>query len=699
MISTFGSTYFGNQYITRTPSTVDLGEVTEGSTHTIEFYNAADVAVSAAIYFPLEDGTFELSWPGQTVLTSASDLVANPLTIPAHDSTDVTLDFRRASRESAQGVDISWAGASQFLDFTRLIRVGNKPQGNVQETIEFKTDVSEAWDGTEQRARIRVNPRSTVSQEYLFSSNDRSEGRKLQAEVMGMGSRQASLALWHRSQAVIFSSFNGSSVNINRDASTPWDPALVALKRQDIIFLENSDGTIVAGKMFADFSQGLANVVELVVPQAITPTGRVIPAARATMQEGASTGVYSSDATSFRTTWVHDSPDYVGNELDTSGSYLDLAPEKFLDRPILREGNLVNGSLEFSSDSGAVRFDKKLGTIETFHRRESSVISFDRTFEYTYEESKIEALRQFIHWTQGRQRSFYVASGTEDLFVTSVDDSQKTLTVMGAALGGIAPLLDGTSAIEVTYPGAYEGHFYEDFTTHATNPRSAGTPNVYVTKGTAGNTLPGSTVAITLADGSIFNTTIIRSYSGPLTPDYDIFYLREPFTGSMNAGAQLDVSPSVVTVTSSAQSPGDFSVEIPNNVSLIIVPGSQVSITLNNGSVFTTTVASTDNESSTSTDTLYLTHGFPSGVSSASHLVMNVQGTILNEDRAAYEIVDSSFDASTDTATLTYSGSIGSVPSRVEILYHVRLSSDKIKLKYDGRESVSCKFKVQTVKQ
>lgn len=518
MISSFGATYFGNQYILNETSTATLGEVVDGSTKTVTFYNAADVAVSQPLTLDLEDGTFEVTWSTQsTALTNSTELAENPLAIPAHDSETVTIEFKSPGRESAQTAVLTWAGASLTLTFKRLLRVSHKPQGDVSERIEFKTDVSEAWDGTEQRTRLRASARATLSQEFLLPSSDRASAREFQAQAMGLTSRQARVALWHRSQAVTI-----SGTTMSRDAGDLWDPVLLDLVAGDRILIEDpATGTTYTEELAADFTT--AQDVTLVTPTA-TGAVRIVPEVAALLNEDAETKMYPTDAVGFRSRWTYNSRDYDGNALDSSTLYDSLAPETFNGRPILREGNLIGSSLGFSGDSGAIRFDKKIGIIDTFHRRDSSTITFDRMFQYDYEQGKIEALRQFIFWTQGRQRSFYVPSGTEDLFATAVDDtsSEKKLTVMGISLGGIAPILDGYASIEVTLP---------------------------------------------------------------------------------------------------------------------------------NGTV-------------------------------SQHLITNSVG-----------------DPTTGTSILTYAGTIGDVPTRVEFLYHVRLASDKVQIKYDGRESANCKFKVQTVKQ
>ncbi len=457
MLSTFGSIYFGNQYTLDVGTSVDLGEVISTSSTTIELYNASDEAVSSPITLLLEDGTFQLTWPGQTAVIDAAGLAAAPLVLEAHSSIVVTLTFLDAGRSSVQTVDFLWAGTSLTFDFQRYIVINNKPQGEVSEILQFKTNISEAWDGTEQRTRLRSNPRSSTSLSYLVGAGDRQEGREFQAQMMGLPSREAKVAMWHRTQQVElqFTSGGGfvpNTYHLALDGPSRWDATIGALQAGDSILFQDASGVLSTGNLTADATE--SGRLNFSVPFGTTgDKGTVVPQTIATMSESPSVSVYPSEAVGYRSKWISQQADYIGNNLDTSTLYASLAPETYNGRPILREGNQVNRSLSFSGDSGAVRFDRKIGIIDTFQRRETSIIEFDRIFDYKYEPGKIDALREFLMWTQGRQRSFYVPSGTQDFFAVSHDDTAKTLTIMGTQLGGLTPLLDGYASFEVTTSG------------------------------------------------------------------------------------------------------------------------------------------------------------------------------------------------------------------------------------------------------
>lgn len=454
MISTFGSTYFGNQYTVDISTSVDLGEVSDTSSTSVEIYNASSESVSSPITLPLEDGTFQLTWLGQTAVTSAAGLASTPLVIAGHSSAVVTLTFLDPGRTSVQSVSLDWAGTSLTINFRRFLQVNHKPQGKVKETLQFKTNVSEAWDGTEQRTRLRANPRSTVSLSYLLPSSDRQEGREFQAQMMGLTSREAKVAMWHRTQPGEIQVTSGGgfvpdTYHVALDGPTRWDPYVSSLDSKDSVLIQYSDGTTATFALQSDATATDRISTSTVLGSAGTKV-TVIPQALSLLKEKASVQVFPSEAMGFKPQWVSQNPDYIGNESDSSTLYASLAPETYNGRPILREGNYIKRSQAFSADSGAVRFDRSIGIIDTFQRRDTSTIEFDRIFEYAYEPTKIDALREFLMWTQGRQRSFYVPSGTQDLLALSQDAGTSTLTIMGTQLGGLTPLLDGYASFEVT---------------------------------------------------------------------------------------------------------------------------------------------------------------------------------------------------------------------------------------------------------
>jgi len=240
--------------------------------------------------------------------------------------------------------------------------------------------------------------------------------------------------------------------NLNRNGPTTWDPDIQAIPTFGVLLAIDAAGQIY--ELQALTSTHSDGTTAIFIGSSI-PSGlvhheeiHIIPYAIARLSEKSDFAIFPSDAAEYEAEWTYDTHDYVGNNLDNSTLYSALAPDTYNSRPILREGNYVSGSLAFTSQSGAVRFDKSIGIIDAFHRRESSIISFARRFDYSNDITKVEAFRKFAMWTQGMQRSFYVPSGSADLAPVSVGG--QVLKVLGTDLGGLVPLLDGYASLEVT---------------------------------------------------------------------------------------------------------------------------------------------------------------------------------------------------------------------------------------------------------
>lgn len=451
-------TYFSpHSYVVRNETSINLNEVTDGDSFTVELYNAQNAVTTAPVVFDLPDSTFDITWPGQTALSTKAELEANPLTILAYNRVTVTVTFREAKQDSSDsGLTFSWSDASIPVEFTRYYLVTEKPQRDMVEVIEFKTDVAEAWDGTEKRTRVRANPRSTVKQDFLVSGDGRQAGISLQAKMMALPGRNAKVVAWHREQAVASSTVtvDGRTLTV----SGTLEPELAALDTGDRVwYVIPSTGDIGSGvasrastatTLFLDPSIGYDYPTNVNAGDVA-----LLPTTPSYMREKPSVKLFPSGATSYSTEWLTPNLETPsGNALDSSTSWEGLCgSESYESRPVLREGQYIQDSLKFASDSGSVWFDQKIGTVSTFNRRESSAVTFERRFEYTYEDGRVSDLRNFIHWTWGRQRSFWVPSGADDLLILSAAADGSSATFYGDDMGLLAPLLDGYSHLEADF--------------------------------------------------------------------------------------------------------------------------------------------------------------------------------------------------------------------------------------------------------
>ena len=461
-MATFDDLYFGSQYFLDQEEPRDLLGVASGSNFDVIIYNSTANSVSGTVGLTLEDNTFLVTWPGQSALDDAAALAANPLVIQPFDSVTVNVQFSDPGRKSNQDAVLSYLGSTLGITFERYLTIDEKPQGNVSETLEFKTDVSEAWDGTEQRTRLRANPRILFDYDYLLPASDSTAKGTLLSRMIGLPSYESRVILWHRPNEVTSLGTSPGSPP-ERTYSIPEadrDPSVQSLRQGQVLSILNANGDVQFATLTRDVSSDASVVytpIQDLSGDDIGLTGPVflLSTANCFLQEDPAISVYPSEALMYEASWKGQLRDFPGNELDTSTLYSDLAPDTpsfDSTRPILREGNLVTDSFEISSESGAVIFDRNIGHIDTFHRRDSSTLSFERMFDYSYDLAKVKALQRFLMWAQGRQRSFYVPSGFSNLVPVSHDNAARTLVVQGTDLGGLTPLLDGYAAFEATWP-------------------------------------------------------------------------------------------------------------------------------------------------------------------------------------------------------------------------------------------------------
>lgn len=462
---TFGELYFSNQYFLDAALELDLKGVAFASTFDVTIYNATGKAVTGPLTVPLEDDTFEVTWLNQVALSNAAELAANDLTIKAHDAITITVKFLEPGRASSQSVVLRYQGASLSVLFQRNLVIKEKPQNQVSETIRFKTDVSEAWDGTEIRARLRANPRTKFEYEYLLPASDSAGKSTLQSRLLGMPSHKAKVILWHRPNLAVSAAYQAGNTPPEISLQIPEaqrDGSIQALKVGEILTIVNANNDLQFVEMTRDATSN-ASIIYVnytdVAGASIPLFGQfpvaLMPTALCHLREDPFVSVYPNETLSYETVWEGQLDQYPGNNLDSSTLYSDLAPDSpSFDptRPILREGNLIEKTLDISSNSQAIIFDRKIGVIESFHRRDSSILNFERRFDYSYEPDKVRALFRFLMWTQGRQRSFWVPSGFSNLVPLSHNNAARTLVLEGNELGGLTPLLDGYSSFEATWP-------------------------------------------------------------------------------------------------------------------------------------------------------------------------------------------------------------------------------------------------------
>lgn len=449
-VKAFESFYFDNTFLlSHTISNVDLGKVTNGKTVTFTFLGNRSVIELETITFDLEDTTYTLTVEnGQDGDDALSLSGLGQITGP-YDSFDIVLEFGNPPKDPQQSATLTAAGLVVPMVFDRRVLFSLMPQSGVKETLEFVTTVTEAWDGTEQRSRVRAYPRSRIEMEFV----DNSEGTPLYwADILGSPGRRFSCVMQHRFQEVDAVSFNGitelwevtvteGDLDRSLQAATDGDP---------ITFYDQSAGDHKQGILGQDPSSTVLYFENGTLVPAVGDL--VIPTEEAVLMEEPSLTVWPTRASEYATTWVVDKLPLLPTDLlDSSTGYSGLAPEVCdfdTSKPVLRAGTLRGNARRMSSQSGSILFDRTIGKISPFFRKGTPAVTIPVYFDITEDATQAQALRDFLIWTWGRQKSFYFPTNLQEIEIGTIISNQFTAII--PSFISRVDLADGLAAVDIT---------------------------------------------------------------------------------------------------------------------------------------------------------------------------------------------------------------------------------------------------------
>ncbi len=187
-VPVFDDDYF-NQIILN-PSSLALGNLLSSQTRTIE--------VASTYLVPR-------TWTSLTnnigAGSSISGLPTFPHVISSFGNYVFTLSIAVLGPPSIQGtLDFVFDVTNLSLEVTgrRLVIFPYRPQSEVQETLEWATDILEAYDGTEQRLSIREVPRQRIAYDIRTPSGQ--DDRKLRALLFDWLTRIWGVPIWFEQQ-------------------------------------------------------------------------------------------------------------------------------------------------------------------------------------------------------------------------------------------------------------------------------------------------------------------------------------------------------------------------------------------------------------------------------------------------------------------------------------------------------------------
>lgn len=99
---------------------------------------------------------------------------------------------------------------------SRVIIMANEPEGDIQETLEFLTDIIRSVNGKEQRIKVRKNPRQTF--DYNFRIPEGEERRKLEIFLTKWHPQVFGIPVWTEAKRLSSAATAGDlTINVNTD--------------------------------------------------------------------------------------------------------------------------------------------------------------------------------------------------------------------------------------------------------------------------------------------------------------------------------------------------------------------------------------------------------------------------------------------------------------------------------------------------
>ena len=454
LTKSFEDFYFGNVLMqTEHKPSVNAGSIVEGSTIYMNLVNNSMDKGSRSIGFSdLEDTTFSVSMDRRegNAITQAQ-LAQSVIRQGPNHMQQVSLAFNDNPRSGAQLTNMTYRNLSVPILFDRHLFLGDIPQSRVQETLKFKTAITEAWDGTEQRMRLRAYPRSEVHTSYI---GDQEGVLESQVHAMGLGAQYALVPMFHRSEVVFNSTFNGTdgyTVTIVGGALPEGLENLPA--GSPIAFLSAATNEVRVGILVSK-STSTNLVFRSHSPTLTVPVAgdTIYPVELCRADESGSVKVHPSLAAEVEMTWTADRAvvsDSAVADVSTEFSAFSAEVCDFdTARPVVRETTLPGSSIKYRSDSGVVTFDRGIGRTRVHNRRAVPVLSFTKEVDISWDHAAVNAFRKFIAWTWGRQRSFYMSSDGDELDI--VDITGDVMTAQGVnGVGERLPIQDGIVGLDI----------------------------------------------------------------------------------------------------------------------------------------------------------------------------------------------------------------------------------------------------------
>lgn len=384
------------------PTFFELGNILTTITRSLEIYNAyrEDARTVSAFDNNADAGVTIPDLPAlpYELMPSSGLLMTVTISTTGPPSLDGTLDFT---------LDIG--EISVPISGSRVVMFSFEPESPIAEELLFLTDIIVAADGTEQRIRLRKNPRQVFTMRYLFPEGD--TRRRAQTLLKGWHQRVFGVPVWTEARQLQADMSTGATeATVDPDFADFRVGSLAIVWRDednfDALEIESIGASSItfSSPVTHDFVAGET----LVMPLRVAYTDASIPGRRylSGLQENTLT---------FRV---------IDNDADLAD---DSDFPSYNGRVLLTEANLADGGdIDEQLYRQLEQIDTPTGIFTQFSDWLSSQPITTKGFLGDSPE-RVWQVRKLLHALRGSQKSFYLPTFYYDLVVTEALASGSTL--------------------------------------------------------------------------------------------------------------------------------------------------------------------------------------------------------------------------------------------------------------------------------
>lgn len=381
------------------PGSIALGNVLSIQTRTIELFNA--------FRRPLEPVTWETFVNNTGGGITVTNLPSLPFVINAFASFIVDVSISTVGPPSISGtLDFTFsaptaATISVPISGNRITIFQYRPQTPIRETLAFKTDVIQLFDGTEQRIKLREAPRQSF-QFNVRTDDDRSRDT-INSVLYDWQARVFGVPVWHESEPLTAPiAINDTVINIDTTTSDYRVDSLVMVHDGNFNFeaLEVESFTASTITVKTGFIKAFG-----------TQSTVVMPIRSAYTKPNLQNNRFAIGPSDFKMTFdVLDNIDLA----DIGAATTFLGVGQTIAKPVLDGFNFMSGNtIQEGTRRRVIELDPTTGPKITFSPWSKSKPLFQFATE-TQSRLEVWNFRKLMHFLNGSQTAFYIPTGRRD---------------------------------------------------------------------------------------------------------------------------------------------------------------------------------------------------------------------------------------------------------------------------------------------